>query len=269
MKNNLRIVVIVVCYKTDKGTLKKLRESFIDQDIASDAIFFHDNSSQNRGYAGGINFVLKKIIDQYEYFLIANPDVELKKNTIEQLLVTIQKNKKVGIVGPKILTENGTIWSIGGILDKKRYSGGLIGYGKKNVRLDQDYALDFISGTCMLIKKNVFKTIGYFAEDYFLYYEDVDFCFRAKKAGIELVVNLNAEIIHFESSSVGKNSKIMQYYLARNHLLFVQRFASKNIQMRELFRLPKTLFEARDRHAELLGIRDYFLRRFEKHDYWS
>ena len=100
-----------------------------------------------------------------------------------------------------------------------------------------------------------------------MYYEDVDFCFRAKQAGFRVCIDTSAKIIHHASSTVGMNSPLMQYYLARNHFLFVENFASSNIKLREFIRLPKTLFEARKRKYELLGIRDYFFRRFYKKDF--
>jgi len=61
----------------------------------------------------------------------------------------------------------------------------------------------------------------------------------------------------------------MQYYMARNHLLFLERFSSPKIKLRELIRMPKTIYEAKSRKYELLGIRDYFLRRLGKSAYWG
>lgn len=218
-------------------------------------------SPKNLGYAGGNNLGIKHAIKHgAKYIFILNPDVFLDKNCIKYLLENFSKNEKLGIAGPKILTNDKKIWSLGGIIDKKRYSAGLIKYGiNESSKVSFSGKVDFISGTAILIDKKVFDKIGFFDEKYFLYYEDVDFCVRANKVGFDLYIDMKAKIIHYESSSVGKNSKNMQYYMARNHLMFVNKFAPTYIKLREMIRIPKTIWEARSKKYELFGIRDYFL----------
>lgn len=227
-------------------------------------------NKSNLGYAGGHNVGIRYALGRgAEYVLILNPDIDLHKNCVEEMLKTFKNNHNIGIVGPKILDQDGKIWALGGKLDKKRYTAGLIGYGQKDSNNNRIIEPDFVSGTAMLVKKEVFEKIGLFREDYFLYYEDVDFCLRAKKAGFRLAINPKAKITHYASSTVGKNSPFMQYYMARNHLMLVERFGPLSVQIRELLRLPKTLYDARLKKYELLGIRDYFLRRFGKNDNWG
>lgn len=262
--------VIIVIYKTPKDMLTRLQKSLVMNGILPKNILTIDNEIENRGYGKAINELIKKNKKKYTYFFIINPDVVLLKDSIKRMFSVLEKNSLIGIVGPKILDGRNTIWSVGGVLDPWRYSGGLRGLGQKNKKYKEAYfPVDFVSGTALLVKKEVFEKIGYFAEDYFLYYEDVDFCVRARKAGFTCVVAPQAEIIHYASSSTGKNSPLMQYYMARNHCLFVERFAPLQVKLYEIARLPKTLWQARKKKYELLGIRDYFLRRFNRHDYWS
>lgn len=264
-----KIAVIIVSYKDSKATLEKLEKSLILEGLNKRNIFFQINDKNNLGYGCGINKILKKALDKFEYFLILNPDIKIKKGFLKILQNTFIKDNAIGIVGPKILNEKGLIWSLGGVIDEKRYSAGLIDNGRKDKKINKIYDVDFVSGTAMLIKKEVFKKVGLFGEDYFLYYEDVDFCIKAKRKNIKSVVNASSEIIHFESSSTGKDSPLMQYYLARNHLLFLERFAPSIVKVRELLRFPKTLFEMKGKKYELIGVRDYFIRRFGKNDYWG
>lgn len=262
-----RILTIIVTYKNSPQQLGKLRGSLKENGI-TDAVFV-DNKKDNVGYAGGINKALKGNISKYDYFFILNPDIVLKKDCLRNLLSVIAVDKDLGIVGPKILDTKGHIWAMGGELNPIRYSGGLLHYGKPNRAFKEKLVItDFISGTAMLIRKEVFEKIGLFRDDYFLYYEDVDFCLRARKAGFCLAVVPSAEIVHAASSSTGKGSPLMQYYMARNHLIFMQRFAPLHLKIRELIRLPKTLYQAKKRKYELLGIRDYFIRKWGKNDYW-
>lgn len=261
-----KVAVIIVVYKFPHEKLQELLKSLHNEGIIRRDIYVVDNTINNIGYGGGINSALKKIIKKYKYFLILNPDVSFKRPFINPLLSAFQNSSSVGIVGPKILDEKGRIWANGGILNPVRFSGGLKDIGKENSKTTIPFESDFVSGTAMLIKKEVFEKIGLFSEEYFLYYEDVDFCTRAKNAGFSSVTNPSAILVHSASSSVGKNSPLMQYYMARNHLLFEEKFAPIGIKIREIIRLPKTIFEARKRKYELLGIRDFFLRKFDKND---
>jgi GT2 family glycosyltransferase len=263
-----KIAAIVVTYKDTEEKLAKLETSLINEGLKKENIYFRVNDKDNVGYGEGINRILRDELDNYDAFLILNPDIEIKRFFLLPLFKTLEENKAIGIVGPKILDHAGRIWSMGGEIDRKRYSGGLISYEKKDKMEHSISYPDFVSGTAMLIKKEIFKKIGLFQKDYFLYYEDVDFCLRAKKAGFQCAINPRAEMTHFASSTTGKDSPLMQYYMARNHLLFVERFAPIRVKMREIARLSKTLYEARNRHYELMGIRDYFLRRFYKNDNW-
>jgi len=257
-----KTAVITVTYKYPKNLLKKFIKSIEIAGIKRRDIYIRDNTKDDIGYAAGINKIIKKQSKSYNYFLIINPDTLVNKQSIKILLKTIQSSQKIGIVGPKILDEGKNIWSTGGKIDKVRFTAGLRELGKLKSKVIKPSEVDFIPGTAMLIRREVFEDIGLFEEDYFLYYEEVDFCIKAKRAGFKLIVNPTAVITHYPSSTVGKNSPAMRYFMARNHLLLVERFAPFFIKFREAIRLPKSIYQARNDKFELLGIVDYFLRRF-------
>ncbi|MFZ5845239.1 MAG: glycosyltransferase family 2 protein, partial [Patescibacteria group bacterium] len=156
--------------------------------------------------------------------------------------VKILKDSQPGIVGPFAGSLNPRRWTT--IVPSKR--------------------ADYISGSCIGIHREVIEKVGYFYEPYFLYYEEVDLCLRAKKQGFLLRWLPIKEISHEESVSLGKGSFLHQYYLSRNHLLFVERQAPFRVKLYEFLRLPKTIYEhyVRKEWGALAGIIDYFLRRF-------
>ncbi|MDO8658654.1 MAG: glycosyltransferase family 2 protein [Candidatus Levybacteria bacterium] len=227
-------------------------------------------NEKNLGYAGGHNLGIKYAINNgADYILIANHDLKLQNDFLKNMLKPFS-DVKMGIVGPRIYDENGRIWALGGNVNKFRFSADLICYGEKDKNINEKYLVpDFISGTILLVSKDVFIRLGLLKEDYFIYYEDVDFSLRAKKAGFKIVINPSAKAVHFASSAVGKNSPLQVYYMARNHLLFLERFAPLSIKIRELIRIPKTIYEAKSKKFELMGIRDYFFRRFGKNENWG
>lgn len=82
-------------------------------------------------------------------------------------------------------------------------------------------------GPCELVKADVFKKIGYFDENYFAYWEDVDFCLRAKKAGFKICYFPGAKVWHKLGGSSRGASDSVYYYMARNRIWFMKKNASK------------------------------------------
>ena len=124
----------------------------------------------------------------------------------------------------------------GGEIDRWRMSGGLI--EKKPTK--RFIETDFVSGSLMFIKKKVIDRIGLLDESYFMYYEEVDFCYRAKKAGFRIGVDTKLEYEHFE---VSQDNPTKEFYLFKNRLKFLFKFGSFKQKVRELIRTPKTIFE--------------------------
>ncbi len=244
----MNIQFIVVTYKPDATVLKGLQESLVGKSVIA-----IDNSKKNLGFGGGANMGMRQAIERdAEWVVVLNQDIEMMKEEVKKLCERLRRLPP-GIAG-----------SLAGSLDKKRWTTILL-----ERSLDSHRSLGmtrnvYISGSCMAIHKAVFEKIGYFYEPYFMYYEDADFCVRAKKAGFSLIHVPIAGISHNETTSLGRGSFLHQYYLARNHLLFVERIAPVAVKIHEAVRLPKTIWEhwKKGETGALMGIRDYFLRRF-------
>jgi GT2 family glycosyltransferase len=286
-----KISVIIVTYNNEK-TIERCMRSLIAQ-APRPQIVIVDNYSQdntlqlvkkntsdrqitiieqktNLGYAGGNNLGIDIALkNNPDYVIIVNPDAVFNKNTLALLIDQAILNSNQGIFGPEIYQDDSgqKIWSLGGELDKNRWTGGMIGYGRKaknsSLRSKDAIQVDFISGTCMLIPINLLQQGMRFNEKYFLYYEDTEFCLKAQKMGYFSYV-VPAKISHSESSDSPGFKKYKEYYLARNHLLFLENNAPFRVKLRECIRLPKTIYEhySHKEYFALKGIKDYFLRKF-------
>lgn len=157
--------------------------------------------------------------------MLLNNDTVVSSGFLEKLVKTAQGDENIGIVGPKIYYEDSKkIWFGGGKFISWRAS------GKHKFWLQKDkgqkkykgvHKSDFITGCAMLIKSKVFEDIGFLYKPYFLTFEDLDFCIRAKKKGWDIFVNLNSYIWHKVGFSRGGEFSFSNgYYGTRNRLFF-------------------------------------------------
>lgn len=206
--------VIVVDNGSVDGSLEMARQHF------SRAIFI--KNEVNLGFASGVNvgirFALERMAD---YVVLLNYDTVVDANFLTKLIEAGQTKPKVGILSPLIFTgQNKEVW----------FAGGKIVWPKMrtkhffSVSQNTPYVTSFISGCAMTIKAEVFEKVGLFDEDYFLYWEDADFSFRARKKGFELLMVPESWVYHFEKSEEQKPNKI--YWLVFSGLLFFQKHAS-------------------------------------------
>lgn len=205
---------------------------------------------KNIGYAAGVNLGIKYALSKNaEWVILLNQDLVLTKKEVAKFCVLLQQVPQ-GLCGP-----------FPGFLDHKRWTTIL----PKRINYNNRKRIDYISGSFLAIAKKVVEKIGLFEEKYFMYYEDVEFSVTAKKFGFSLTY-LPIKLTHNESSVIGKNSFLHQYYLARNHLLFVFSQAPWPVKLYETLRLPKTIFEhfKNKEQGALLGIWHYFLGRLGK-----
>jgi N-acetylglucosaminyl-diphospho-decaprenol L-rhamnosyltransferase len=205
-------------------------------------------NEQNLGFGGGVNVGLRYAFGHGALWMTAlNQDLSMSKQGVADLVKTLS-NTEPSITGP-----------FGGTFDVKRWTT-IVDESKGESQKDPEY----ISGSCVSIHRDVVSSIGYFYEPYFMYYEDADYSVRARRAGFPIISTLRSGITHHNTAIVGKGSEAHQYYLARNHMLFVERCASVGVKFYEFLRMPKTLSEhySKGERGALLGIRDYALRTF-------
>lgn len=211
------IEIIVVDNNSEDGLSEALNKS-------KDVIFIPND--KNAGFSGGNNLGIKKALKSgADYIFILNPDTEVEKNTISNLISKMEA-KDVDIASPKIYFHGSKkIWYGGGEIDQLNVLGSHGGMDQiDNGQYDQMNETDLATGAAMMIKKEVFEKIGLFDERYFLYYEDADFCFRAKKVGFKIMYIPEAVVYHENAQSTGLGSSLQDYYITRNRMLFAAKF---------------------------------------------
>lgn len=230
---NKKIAFIFVLFKTPKKEIERLEKEVKNLKIKNYKIYFVDNTNSSRGYAAGVNIGLKKaIVDGYSLFVIANPDISFNDLKASEIL----KAEKYFDIWGLAVRQDGKIY-YGGEIDKWRMSGGLIVQKPKKRFVD----VDFVSGSLMFIKKQVIDKIGFFDESYFMYYEEVDYCFKAKKSGFRVGIDSWLVYDHFEISK--QNNPKKQWYLFKNRTKFFWRYSNLKQKIREIIRIPKTIYE--------------------------
>lgn len=198
--------------------------------------------SKNKGYAAGVNEgVHSAMKNGYSRFVIVNNDVEVAGDFIKSCIAAINSNPK-SIIGGKVYYYRGyeyhkdryskkdegrVIWYAGGLVDWKNAF--TLHRGVDEVdrgQYNEFEKTDFITGCLMCFDKAVFEEIGMLDEAYFLYFEDADWCERAKHEGIELYYDPTIVIWHKNAQSTGGvGSTIHQKYMARNRLRFGLKYA--------------------------------------------
>jgi len=187
--------------------------------------------NQNLGYAKGYNFIFEKLKndESIDYYLILNNDTVINDNLLDSLYINSLKYGPDNIYGPKIkYLYKKSLWFSGGYYNK------YLGFTKHiGIREFEDNIFyktnktDYISGCCMLVKKNLVEKLNGFSEIFYMYYEDVDLCHRGHNIGIDCYVIDDSVISHDVSYTLGGNSLIKIYYQFVSKLKFV--FKSNNL----------------------------------------
>ncbi len=231
----MKTAVICVLFHTPLEEKKRLQNEIAAMaGVYTITNYFIDHSGTENGYAEGVNKGIKKGLKEgAEIFIILNPDISINKFSLSKMF---ESKKSFDIWG--FAMRQGTNTYYGGEIDKWRMSGGLV----RRKPLTRFIKSDYVSGSCMVISKKVIERIGYFDERYGMYYEDVDFCYRARLAGFRVGIDSSLMYDHFETSDVRPEKKV---YLAVNRIKFMFKFGSLRQKLRELLRAPLTLWEER------------------------
>lgn len=183
-------------------------------------------SAINLGFAGGNNLGIRAASGNYVF--LVNNDTEFTPGLVETLAATLDEHPQTAVVSPKIhyFTEPGII-QYAGFTPMNFYTARnhCIGqFEKDEGQYDQASGpTGFAHGAAMMVRGSAIDKAGLMAENFFLYYEEMDWCERLKRKGFTIEVNTRALIYHKESVSVGKKSLLKEYFMNRNRLLFIRR----------------------------------------------
>lgn len=223
----------------------------------------------NAGYAGGNNVGIK--IANGDFLFIVNNDTELTPDLLKGLLDVFRQFPDAGIVCPKFhyFFDKGTI-EYAGYNEVNVFTGrnSMIGHGEKdNGQYDQIRSTAYAHGGGMMIPARVIKEVGRMPEQFFLYYEELDWSEQMKRKGYKIYYQPAALIYHKESMTTGKSSPLKVYYLTRNRILFMRRNATRRAFL--VFAIYFSLFTIPKNSLMYIvkGRRDY-LRVFWKGILW-
>ncbi|WP_432205371.1 glycosyltransferase family 2 protein (plasmid) [Cetobacterium somerae] len=223
-----KIILVDNCSKDD--SYEKLKKKYTSDEMVDIVL-----SDKNGGFSYGNNFGINYAIDKYnsKYFLLINNDTISNEDIIQKFVDYFIKNKEknIGILTGKIYyySEPNNFWFAGGRLDKKRAGGVHLGVNESDSgQYNEEMEIDFATGCLMFFNKKLLQDIGYLPEEYFMYFEDVDFSWAT--------INKNKKIIYLPEikiwHKVGKSSNLLQsknsYRLFnRNRLILAKKYMGK------------------------------------------
>ncbi len=211
--------IIIVDNGSTDGSEEKLRNSLKDTEVIQ--------TSKNLGFAGGNNIGIKYALEHAaDYIWLLNNDTVVEPETLGELVKVAEADTRVGIVGSKILLKDrpDTLHFAGGTVDLQTGITTHLGaFEKDHGQYDHLTEVDYVTGSSLLIKRQVIEKIGLMPEEYFLYYEETDWCLQAKKKGYALHMAPKSRVFHKVSATVSKVSATKSYYLTRNRLYFLKK----------------------------------------------
>jgi GT2 family glycosyltransferase len=214
--SNIEIIIV------DNGS----RENFIPiwKERYPQVKFIH--SEVNLGFAGGNNLGIGAA--DGDYLFLVNNDTEFTPGLLETLVGTFQDFPDTGIVCPKInyFDQPNKIQYIGfteltSITARNQCLGQF--EDDKGQYDNRVFITAFAHGAAMMVSRKACQRAGLMAENFFLYYEEMDWSLTIRKAGFKIRVNTAAQIYHKESVSVGADSPLKIYYMNRNRILLVRK----------------------------------------------
>jgi len=220
--------LFIVDNASSDGSVELIRRKFPEIDLIA--------NTENRGFAAANNQAIKQA--QGDYILLINPDTIVQEDSFSVILDFFKKQPDCGMVGCKIMNPDGSLqlacrrsfptpWVaftkiIG--LSKLLPNSKLFGrYNLTYLNPDETYEVEAISGSFMFVRREVVDDVGYLDESFFMYGEDLDWCFRIREAGWKIYYVPKTKIIHFKGESSKKSDidLILQFYRAMK--LFVEK----------------------------------------------
>ncbi|MCL4310760.1 MAG: glycosyltransferase family 2 protein [Actinomycetota bacterium] len=225
------------------GLLERENELYgrLDKCISHPLILIQ--TGENLGFAGGNNVGIRCVFarDENAYFWLLNNDTVIKSDALQCLVSVAEDDESVGIIGSKILFYHNpdVIQAAGGgvlfpLIGRFKYVGGRKRDGDY---WNRQFPISYVMGASMLIKGNVLKDIGLLASQYFLGWEETDFCTKAVRNGWKLGYACQSRVWHKNSATVGVNSASSDYYGTRNSIWFLRKYHRYAVPSATLFGL--------------------------------
>jgi GT2 family glycosyltransferase len=247
MKNFAIIIINYNCYKDTLETissLMKFNQNLFDIYLVDNFSSTEDlknleknlpnlinfiKSDRNLGFAGANNLAIKVALKKdYKYIFILNPDTLIEDKNFFQIIEDEILSSGADIIGPLVryFPEVDKIYFAGGFVNKCLGLTQMYGKGKyiSQYKNKNNIECDFITGCSMVVRREVFQGIGLFPEEYFLYFEESDFCMNAKRNNFKIIFTPKTYIFHKVSSSIKYMSDLYLFYMVRNIKIFANKY---------------------------------------------
>ncbi len=223
--------IIVVDNASDDGSVEMVRRRFPSVTLIAE--------KTNLGFAKANNIALKRA--RGKYLLLINPDTLVQEDTLRVMIKFFDENPDVGLAGCKILNPDGTFQ----LACRRSFPTPWVGFTKMsglsalfpNSRLfgqynltylspDESYEIDAVSGSFVMVRREAYEHVGGLDEDFFMYGEDLDWCYRIQQAGWKNYYVHSTKIIHYKGESTKRSNldEIRTFYHAMR--LFVKKHLS-------------------------------------------
>jgi N-acetylglucosaminyl-diphospho-decaprenol L-rhamnosyltransferase len=229
--------VVVVDNASVDGSVEALRRSDPEAEVIA--------TGANLGFGVAANIGVAAT--DSDAVLILNPDTVVEPGTVKALSVALERDGSLAVVGPRIHSLDGTLYpSVRRFPDLGVAAGhaflGLVWPDNRYTRsyrmLDWDHEracpVDWVSGTCMLVRRTAFEAVGGFDPAFFMYVEDVDLCWRLWRAGWTVGYEPGGLVTH----TIGGSSQLTPYRMILAHHRSLYRFADRTTKGRRRTVLP-------------------------------
>jgi GT2 family glycosyltransferase len=209
----------------------------------------------NLGFGKACNLLAKYSIGEYLFFV--NPDTFVSKESFSQLMGRANQINNLGLFGPKIFNGDGSLQgacrrsfpkvgsSISSLLGLDRIfpESKLLGqYNLTFLKEEKEMAIDALSGSFFGVKRDVYQAVEGFDEEFFLYGEDLDLCYRVQKSGYVNMYFPQAEVLHFKGHGKEFRPLRVQYHFWRAMMIYSKRHYSKSVISETIINLGIVVF---------------------------
>ena len=223
--------IYVVDNHSGDGSLEKLQEDY----QGYDQISFLE-SEMNQGFAHANNQALKKVNSRY--VLLLNSDTQILEDCLEKCLEYMENDEKIGVLGCKVLLPDGLLdlacrrsfptpsvsfYRMTGLSKLFPHSRRFARYNLTYLDEDETYPVDCVVGAFMMVRRETIQEVGLLDEDFFMYGEDIDWCYRIKSAGWQVVYFSPAQILHHKGGS-GSSEKLLNEFYRSMYLFYKKHY---------------------------------------------